>query len=111
MSPSYVVSTDFRPIAESRFRKPCGTESYKTWYLLLRVFTQPSFPGWNPLTLVFKVLIPTAWFWRFGISQLYNGGGGAAFGECASPGVSPGVYVARLVALKRESPAAKTDEP
>ncbi|NET51220.1 MAG: hypothetical protein F6K09_21605 [Merismopedia sp. SIO2A8] len=37
--------------------------------------------------------------------------GGAEFGECASPGVSPGVYVARLVALKRESPAAKTDEP
>ncbi|NEO98318.1 MAG: hypothetical protein F6K58_06490 [Symploca sp. SIO2E9] len=36
--------------------------------------------------------------------------GGAAFGECASPGETPGVYVARLVALKRESPAAKTDE-
>ncbi|NEP02280.1 MAG: hypothetical protein F6K58_27215 [Symploca sp. SIO2E9] len=56
------------------------------------------------------MLIPTSWFSRFGISQLYNGGGGAAFGECVSPGETPGVYVARLVALKRESPAANTDK-
>ncbi|NEP00817.1 MAG: hypothetical protein F6K58_19565 [Symploca sp. SIO2E9] len=35
---------------------------------------------------------------------------GGGIPECASPGVSPGVYVARLVALKRESSAAKTDE-
>ncbi|NEO97231.1 MAG: hypothetical protein F6K58_00630 [Symploca sp. SIO2E9] len=41
---------------------------------------------------------------------MYNSGGGAAFGECASPGETPGVYVARLVALKRESPAANTDK-
>ncbi|NET04617.1 MAG: hypothetical protein F6K16_07745 [Symploca sp. SIO2B6] len=54
MSPSYVMSTDFRPIAESRFRKPCGTESYKTWYLLLRLFTQLSIPSRNSLNLVFQ---------------------------------------------------------
>ncbi|NEO97218.1 MAG: hypothetical protein F6K58_00565 [Symploca sp. SIO2E9] len=73
MSPSYVMSTDFRPIAESRFRKPCGTESYKTWYLLLRSFTQPSFSGWNPLNLVFQgANTYCAVFSRFGIFRLYN---------------------------------------
>ena len=57
MFPIYTESIGFRPITESRFRKPCGTESCKTLYLLLRSFTQRSVSPWNQLSLVFKVLV------------------------------------------------------
>jgi hypothetical protein len=56
MFPSYIVSTDFH----SHFREPdpvCPTvRREESQCLLLRVFTLPSIPGKNPLTLVFKVL-------------------------------------------------------
>jgi hypothetical protein len=56
MFPSYIMSTDF--LTHFRVPIPCvpryGEKNLS--YLMLRVFTLPSIPGKNPLTLVIKVL-------------------------------------------------------
>jgi hypothetical protein len=56
MFPSYIMSTDF--LTHFRVPIPCvpryGEKNLS--YLVLRVFTLPSIPGKNPLTLVVKVL-------------------------------------------------------
>ncbi len=56
MFPSYIMSTDF--LTHFRVPIPCvpryGEKHLSD--LVLRVFTLPSIPGKNPLTLVFKVV-------------------------------------------------------
>ena len=57
MSLKLVRPQTFRPITESRFRKPCGTVEKSSLNVLLKDFTLASFPANNPISSVFEVLV------------------------------------------------------